>query len=178
MRNELNKLIENLERFSAIDDYAVGVALDNLYNKISEVEKRLVCVVKTNKDIQEGVHKINEISHSGFGSTIDSILHDEILRGSYDIAIAVNLNDNEPIEENWYGLFDKQKSEIEKDKQRREIEKLVERLEMIENDSELTTKFRKIYATDFDIIKACIRENMVKKRAIKVIKQLTKDYEG
>ena len=169
MRNELNKLIENLERFSAIDDYAVGVALANLYNKISEVEKRLECVVKTNKDIQDGVHKINEISHSGFGSTIDSILHDEILRGSYDIAIAVNLNDNEPIDENWYGLFKKQKSEADK---------LVERLEMIENDSELTTKFRKIYATDFDIIKACIRENMVKKKAIKVIKQLTKDYEG
>ena len=179
MRKELNELIENLERFSAIDDNAVGVALDNLYNKISEVEKRLVCVVKTNKDIQEGVHKIIEKRYSeGFGSTIDSILHDEVLRATYDVAIAVNLNDNEPIEENWYGLFNKQKSEAEKDKQRREIEKLVERLEMIENDSELTTKFRKIYATDFDIIKACIRENMVKKKAIKVIKQLTKDYEG
>jgi len=185
MRKELNKLIENLERFSAIDDDAVGVALDNLYNKISEVEKRLVCVVKTNKDIQDGVHKIIETNDSITAS--DCILHDEVLRATYDVAIAVNLNDNEPIEENWYGLFDKQKSEIEKDKQkseiekdkqRREIEKLVERLEMIENDSELTTKFRKIYATDFDIIKACIRENMVKKRAIKVIKQLTKDYEG
>lgn len=176
MRKELNKLIENLERFSAIDDDAVGVALDNLYNKISEVEKRLVCVVKTNKDIQDGVHKIIETNDSITAS--DCILHDEVLRGTYDVAIAVNLNDNEPIEENWYGLFDKQKSEIDKDKQRREIEKLVERLEMIENDSELTTKFRKIYATDFDIIKACIRENMVKKRAIKVIKQLTKDYKG
>ncbi len=176
MRKELNKLIENLERFSAIDDDAVGVALDNLYNKISEVEKRLVCVVKTNKDIQDGVHKIIETNDSITAS--DCILHDEVLRATYDVAIAVNLNDNEPIEENWYGLFDKQKSEIEKDKQRREIEKLVERLEMIENDSELTTKFRKIYATDFDIIKACIRENMVKKKAIKVIKQLTKDYEG
>ena len=66
-------------------------------------------------------------------------------------------------------LFEKPKSEADK---------LVERVEMIENDSELTTKFRKIYATDFNVIKACIRENIVKKKAIKFIKQLTKDYEG
>jgi len=176
MRKELNKLIENLERFSAIDDDVVGVALDNLYNKISEVEKRLVCVVKTNKDIQEGVHKI--IANDSTITASDCTLYDELLRATNDVAIAVNLNDNEPIEVNWYGLFDKQSQRARTKKKRREIEKLVERLEMIENDSELTTKFRKIYATDFDIIKACIRENMVKKKAIKVIKQLTKDYEG
>lgn len=169
MRKEFNELIDNLENFSAIDDDWVGMALDKLSKKIYEVEKRLECVDKTNKDIQKGVYKINEISHSGFGSTIDSILHDEILRGSYDIAIAVNLNDNEPIDENWYGLFEKPKSEADK---------LVERVEMIENDSELTTKFRKIYATDFNVIKACIRENIVKKKAIKFIKQLTKKYKG
>jgi len=169
MRKEFNELIDNLENFSAIDDDWVGMALDKLSKKIYEVEKRLECVAKTNKDIQKGVYKINEISHSGFGSTIDSILHDEILRGAYDIAIAVNLNDNEPIDENWYGLFEKPKSEADK---------LVERVEMIENDSELTTKFRKIYATDFNVIKACIRENIVKKKAIKFIKQLTKNYKG
>ncbi len=169
MRNEFNKLIESLERFSSMAELEIGVALDNLYNKISEVEKRLVCVVKTNKDIQDGVHKIIETNDSITAS--DCILHDEVLRATYDIAIAVNLNDNEPIEENWYGLF-------ENAKQKTEIEKLVERLEMIENDSELTTKFRKIYATDFDITKACLRENLIKEEAIKFIKELTKDYKG
>lgn len=167
MRNEFNKLIENLERLSSMAEIEVGVALDNLYNKISEVEKRLICVAKTNKDIQDGVHKIIETNDSITAN--DCILHDEVLRGTYDIAIAVNLNDNEPIDENWYGLFDKQKSEIEK---------LVERLEMIENDSELTTKFRKIYATDFDITKASIKANLIKEEAIEFIKELTKDYEG
>ena len=168
MRKELNKLIENLERFSAIDDDAVGVALDNLYKKISEVEKRLECIDKTLNDIRGGVHKINEIKHSSFGSTIDAILIDDILRGTYDIAIAIDLNDEEPISKNWYGLF----------KEKSEVDKLVERVEMIQNNVELTKKFREKYVTNFAMVKACIEGNLIKEEAIEFIKELTEDYEG
>jgi len=66
-------------------------------------------------------------------------------------------------------LFEKPKSEADK---------LVERVEMIENDSELTTKFRKKYITDFAVIKGSIKANLIKEEAIEFIKQLTKDYEG
>jgi hypothetical protein len=61
---------------------------------------------------------------------------------------------------------------------RNEFNKLIERVEMIENDSELTTKFRKIYATDFNVIKASIKANLIKEEAIEFIKELTKNYKG
>jgi hypothetical protein len=32
--------------------------------------------------------------------------HDSIMRGSHDMTIAIDLNDAEPIENNWYGLFE------------------------------------------------------------------------
>ena len=61
---------------------------------------------------------------------------------------------------------------------RKEFNELVERVEMIENNVELTEKFREKYVTDFAIIKASIKGNLIKEEAIEFIKELTKDYEG
>ena len=169
MRKEFDDLLNMILLYRlVIDDDLVLTALDNLSNKINEVEKRLECIDKTLNDIRGGVHKINEIKHSSFGSTIDAILNDDILRGTYDIAIAIDLNDEEPISENWYGLF----------KEKSEVDKLVERVEMIENNVELTEKFREKYDTDFGMVKACIGGDLIKEEAIEFIKELTKDYEG
>jgi hypothetical protein len=169
MRKEFDDLLNMILLYRlVIDDDLVLTALDNLSNKINEVEKRLECIDKTLNDIRGGVHKINEIKHSSFGSTIDAILNDDILRGTYDIAIAIDLNDEEPISENWYGLF----------KEKSEVDKLVERVEMIENNVELTEKFREKYVTDFAITKASIKGNLIKEEAIEFIKELTEDYEG
>ena len=169
MRKEFNELVDMILLYQlVIDDDLVGIALRNLSNKINEVEKRLECIDKTLNDIRGGVYKINEIKHSSFGSTIDGILNDDILRGTYDIAIAIDLNDEEPISENWYGLF----------KEKSEADKLVERVEMIENNVELTEKFGEKYVTDFAIIKASIKGNLIKEEAIEFIKELTEDYEG
>tara|TARA_R110000751_G_scaffold5370_7_gene24550 strand:- start:12 stop:251 length:240 start_codon:yes stop_codon:yes gene_type:complete len=55
-------------------------------------------------------------------------------------------------------------------------------IEKIESDEELTKKFRTRYATEFPMIKACIKSNMLKKEATKFIKELTKiqyiDYDN
>jgi len=169
MRKEFDELVGMILLYKlVIDDDLVLIALDNLSKKINEVEKRLECIDKTLNDIRGGVRKINEIKHSSLGSTIDAILNDDILRGTYDIAIAIDLNDEEPITENWYGLF----------KEKSEVDKLVERVEMIENNVELTEKFRENYATDFAMVKACIGGDLIKEEAIEFIKELTEDYEG
>ena len=48
-------------------------------------------------------------------------------------------------------------------------------IEKIESDEELTKKFRTRYATEFPMIKACLKSDMMlKKEAIKFIKELTK----
>ena len=98
MRKEFNTLVELMKHYDLYQkDDEVGVALHDLSNKIVEVEKRLTCAKNTNKDIRS-IKTIYE----------DVISFDnlEILERSVnDIDIALDLNDTEPIENDWYGLF-------------------------------------------------------------------------
>ena len=98
MRKEFNTLVELMKHYDLYQkDDEVGVALNDLSNKIVEVEKRLTCAINTNKDIRS-IKTIYE----------DVISFDnlEILERSVnDIDIALDLNDTEPIENDWYGLF-------------------------------------------------------------------------
>jgi len=78
-------------------DDEVDFELNELSNLIDEVEKRMQCVTNTNKDIR-GILSIYEDVLSNDDS--------EILQGSVnDIDIALDLSNNEPIENNWYELF-------------------------------------------------------------------------
>jgi hypothetical protein len=55
-----------------------------------------------------------------------------------------------------------------------EFNVILKGIEKIESDEELTKKFRTRYATEFPMIKACVKSDMLKKDAINFIKELTK----
>jgi hypothetical protein len=71
--------------------------------------------------------------------------HDVILRGSHDIMIATDLGDDEPIKNDWYGMFNKEKKEKSdenfiplKDEidRYRVVEEIISKLKMIDVDGE------------------------------------------
>lgn len=102
LKGAFNNLVETMKRhdlYQAEDE--VGIEITNLSNIIDEVEKRMVCVTNTNKDIRTLVSKYEDVilyySNNDF----------ELLQRSVnDIDIAIDLNDAEPIDNNWYGLFE------------------------------------------------------------------------
>ena len=108
MRNEFNNLVELMNRYSLYHSTdEVGIALNELEQKIIEVEKRMECVKRTNIDI-------NEIVFTNQVKLEETIGYDyvEILQRSVnDINIAMELTDSEPIENNWYSLFSEPKKE-------------------------------------------------------------------
>ena len=103
MRNEFNNLVETLKTW---DLYQVGdevdIAISELESKITEIEKRIECVKRTNVDSHE-ILFTNQVKLE------ESIGYDnvEILQRSVtDINIAIDLNDSEPLISNWYSLFE------------------------------------------------------------------------
>jgi hypothetical protein len=104
MRAEFNNLVETLKFW---DLYQIGdevdIAISELEDKITEVEKRLECVSKTNKDISHIPLKYEHIIPNNDFELLE--------RSVNDINIAIDLNDKEPIENNWYGLFEEPKKE-------------------------------------------------------------------
>jgi hypothetical protein len=101
LKGTFDNLVETLKRW---DLYQIGdevdMDLNELSNIIDEVEKRMQCVTNTNKDIRTLVSKYEDVilyySNNDF----------ELLERSVnDIDIAIDLNDAEPIENNWYSLF-------------------------------------------------------------------------
>jgi hypothetical protein len=109
MRNEFNTLVETLKNW---DLYQVGdevdIAISELESKITEIEKRLDCARRCNLESNSIVVKMTE-TFEGKGAIEDKITYGEfetLSRGVYDVDIALNFNNNEPITENWYGLFE------------------------------------------------------------------------
>ena len=102
LKGAINDLVESMKRYDLYQkDDEVDYELTNLSNIIDEVEKRMQCVTNTNKDIRTLVSKYEDVilyySNNDF----------ELLERSVnDIDIAIDLNDAEPIENNWYGLFE------------------------------------------------------------------------
>jgi hypothetical protein len=68
----------------------------------SEMTKRLECIKRCNQEIQD---VLNEVGLDDSAKSITSVQQQEIRRISNDINIAMDLSDDEPITENWYGLF-------------------------------------------------------------------------
>lgn len=108
MRNEFNKLKETLSNVVLFDE-KVGIALNDLEQKIIEVEKRIECVKRTNNDSDELVYKLaKSFQLEGKLEEIIGYADFETLQRSvYDIEIALNMEDEECIDNNWYGLFQK-----------------------------------------------------------------------
>lgn len=114
MRTEFNNLVETLKTW---DLYQVGdevdIAISELESKITEIEKRLECARRSNLESNSIVVKMTE-TFEGKGAIEDKITYGEfetLARGVYDVDIALNFNDNEPIENNWYDLFKPKKEE-------------------------------------------------------------------
>ena len=160
MRKEFNELEKELNSYCYNE--RILQKLENLNKKIVEVEKRLVCVDRIATQTVETISKYTEKVDNGYKLYMDVKDHDAIQRGAFDIQIAVDLNDTEPIENNWYELF------------QTETDVVLKGIEKIESDEELTKKFRTRYATEFPMIKACVKADMLKKETINFIKELSK----
>jgi hypothetical protein len=106
MRKEFNKLVEVMQKFDIYQlDDEVGIALNDLSDKITEVEKRIICAIRSAEEANDSISKYTEDvdkSQPIFMSVDD---HDSILRGTLDVCIGLDLEDYEPIENNWYSLF-------------------------------------------------------------------------
>jgi len=106
MRAEFNNLVETMNRYDLYQkDDEVGMALTELEQKIAEVEKRLKIVDKTASEIELAISKYTQSvdSNEAFKMSVDN--HDVILRGSHDLMIVTDLGDDEPIKNDWYGMF-------------------------------------------------------------------------
>lgn len=54
-------------------------------------------------------------------------------------------------------------------------EDLLKRVDIIENNTQLTEKLRNKYVTSFEMIRVGVKTNLIKKTAVNFIKKLTKD---
>ena len=115
MRTEFNNLVETMQKYDLYQSFdEVDIALNDLQNKIAEVEKRMECAVRSNIESQEVVNLfINGFQDEG---KLKQKLHygdfETLQRGVYDVAIALDLKDTEPIDNNWYDLFYEPKKEV------------------------------------------------------------------
>jgi len=114
MRTEFNNLVELMNRYDLYQkDDEVGIALSELEQKITEVEKRIECARRSNQDSNSVIMSLVN-SYQDLGKTEEELTYGDfetLQRGVYDVDIALNFNDKEPIENNWYGLFDEPKQE-------------------------------------------------------------------
>ena len=53
-----------------------------------------------------------------------------------------------------------------------EVKEVLKSIEVIESSKELTSELRKTFATDFPMIKACVKENLIKDEAISLIQRI------
>ena len=114
MRTEFNNLVELMNRYDLYQkDDEVGIALSELEQKITEVEKRIECARRSNQDSNSVIMSL-VTSYQDLGKTKEELTYGDfetLQRGVYDVDIALNFNDKEPIENNWYQLFEEPKQE-------------------------------------------------------------------
>jgi hypothetical protein len=98
MRNEFNELVNTLKRWELYhENDEVDIALTDLENKIDEVMKRIDCAVRSNQDINSIAIQLADNEYVDI---------ETLQRSVYDVDVALNLNDTECIDNNWYNLFE------------------------------------------------------------------------
>jgi hypothetical protein len=112
LRGTFDNLVSTMKRYDLYQkDDEVDFELNELSNLIYEVEKRMVCIEKSAEEINEAIGRYTERVDNNETFVMSITDHDSIMRGSHDIEIALDLNDKEVIENNWYGLFEEPKEE-------------------------------------------------------------------
>ena len=106
MKKEFNELVETMKTWDLFQKGdEVDVALTNLSNKIDEVEKRIDCAVRSAKEANASISLYTERVDNNESFIMQVNHHDSILRGSNDVIIALDMEDTECIENDWYNLF-------------------------------------------------------------------------
>ena len=114
MRKEFNELVETMKRWDLFQkDDEVDMALNDLGAKIDEVEKRIECAVRSAKEINESISKYTEEIDDELPIKMSVNDHDLIQNCSDDVRIALDLNDDMSIDDNWYSLFPTKKEDEE-----------------------------------------------------------------
>lgn len=111
MRAEFNNLYNAIMKTNYGQE--VVIAMEKLEQKITEVEKRIECARRSNQDSNSVIMSLVN-SYQDLGKTEEELTYGDfetLQRGVYDVDIALNFNDKEPIENNWYQLFDEPKQE-------------------------------------------------------------------
>ena len=121
MKKEFDYLVSTLEKYeSYVKGDDVDEALIALKDKIEEVEKRIICAVKSNADCTSTLLKFAD----GFqdeGLLIQTLNHidfETLQRGAHDVDIALDINESECITENWYGLFRPTPTEVASEREK------------------------------------------------------------
>jgi hypothetical protein len=83
----------------------VDKLLTALGDKINEVEKRIECALRCTKNVDKIISIYTDIVDSNEPFKMDVKHHDSILSGSRDVLIALDMEDTECIDNNWYDLF-------------------------------------------------------------------------
>ena len=99
----LVKTLNKYELYKAGDD--VDEDLTALRDVIIEVEKRMCCVKKTAADVYQVISEYTKEVDKGAAFIMPVKDHDVIHTGVTDIEIALDLDDNQPIRDNWHSLF-------------------------------------------------------------------------
>lgn len=106
MRKEFNELVETMKRWDLFQkDDEVDMALNDLGAKIDEAEKRMECAIRSAKEINKTISKYTEEIDDELPIKMSVNDHDLIQNCSDDVRIALDLNDDMSIVDNWYNLF-------------------------------------------------------------------------
>jgi hypothetical protein len=104
MKAEFDELVNLMNKYDLYQETdEVGIALNNLYAKIDEVMKRIECAVRSAKEFYVAISKSTITENEVVLRDANDV--DVVLRSSNDVNIALDLNDTECIDNNWYKLF-------------------------------------------------------------------------
>ena len=108
LRGTFDNLVSTMKRYDLYQkDDEVGMELNELSNLIDEVEKRMECAIRCNREIDEVVVSFVD-AFEDRGETEQTLTYGQfevMLRGVNDIDIALDLKESECIDNNWYNLF-------------------------------------------------------------------------
>lgn len=108
LRGTFDDLVSTMQRYDLYQkDDEVGMELNELSNLIDEVERRMECAIRCNREIDKVVFSFVDAFQDNDAETqpLTSNQFEVMLRGVHDIDIALDLKESECIDNDWYNLF-------------------------------------------------------------------------